>query len=216
MNRLKQLRQSRGITQDELGRILGVQKAAVCKYETGRVPLPSSVLCTLSEYFDTTADFILGNDDVKTWFKEGIGTDSGVDSCSGSYCDSHNYTMVPLLGTVHAGLPIFADENIAEYLPITSPQNDASNYFFMQVEGDCMTPDHIIEGSLVLVKKGVVQTNNRICVVRLGDEVLLRRVQFFEKHIALIPSNTAYTPMIVDSGDVEIVGQVVEVRISYR
>lgn len=35
MSRLKQLRKSHGITQDELGEILGVQKAAVCKYETG-------------------------------------------------------------------------------------------------------------------------------------------------------------------------------------
>ncbi len=212
MNRLKQLRQSRNITQDELGRILGVQKAAVCKYETGRVPLPSSVLVKLSEVFGTTADYILGNDDVKTWFKDGVEADNDT---SNSYDERCNYAMVPLLGTVHAGLPIFADENIAEYLPVNSPKSDAKEYFFMQVEGDCMTPDHIIEGSLVLVKKGQVQTNNRICVVRLGDEVLLRRVQFFEKHIALIPSNPVYSPMIVDSGDVEIVGQVIESRIRY-
>ena len=41
MNRLKELRNRRGISQEELGALLGVQKAAVCKYELGRVPLPN-------------------------------------------------------------------------------------------------------------------------------------------------------------------------------
>ena len=49
MNRLKQLRNSRGITQDELGRMLGVQKAAICKYENGRVNMPNSVIMRLVE-----------------------------------------------------------------------------------------------------------------------------------------------------------------------
>lgn len=51
MNRLKQLRNSRGITQDELGRMLGVQKAAICKYENGRVNMPNSVIMRLVEIF---------------------------------------------------------------------------------------------------------------------------------------------------------------------
>lgn len=60
MNRLKQLRNSRGITQDELGRMLGVQKAAICKYENGRVNMPNSVIMRLVEIFQVSADYLLG------------------------------------------------------------------------------------------------------------------------------------------------------------
>lgn len=60
MNRLKELRKSRNMSQEELGSMLGVQKAAVCKYETGRVPLPSEVLVKLCDYFGVTADHLLG------------------------------------------------------------------------------------------------------------------------------------------------------------
>lgn len=47
MNRLRELRKQHGLTQDELGQALGVQKAAICKYETGRVPLPNDALMQL-------------------------------------------------------------------------------------------------------------------------------------------------------------------------
>ena len=65
MNRLKQLRNSRGITQDELGRMLGVQKAAICKYENGRVNMPNSVIMRLVEIFQVSADYLLGTDEIK-------------------------------------------------------------------------------------------------------------------------------------------------------
>ena len=64
MDRLKQLRNSRGITQDELGRMLGVQKAAICKYENGRVNMPNSVIMRLVEIFQVSADYLLGTDEV--------------------------------------------------------------------------------------------------------------------------------------------------------
>ena len=203
MNRLKELRAQRGLTQEDLGHILGVQKAAVCQYENGRVNIPNSVLMQLVRYFGCSADYILGTDEVTPLIK-GMQKKSPAEGAK----------MVPLIGMVHAGLPMFASENITEYLPV-SDYSFSDDCFFMQVEGDCMTGDHIIEGSLVLVEKDQSPHNNSICVVRMGDEVLLRRVQFFENHLALIPSNPVYEPLIVRSGDVEIIGRVLEVRISF-
>lgn len=73
MNRLKQLRNSRGITQDELGRMLGVQKAAICKYENGRVNMPNSVIMRLVEIFQVSADYLLGTDEVVPLLKSRFG-----------------------------------------------------------------------------------------------------------------------------------------------
>lgn len=208
MNNLKKLRAQHGLTQDDLGNILGVKKAAICKYETGRVSLPNSILLRLIDYFDVSADYILGMEEAAPLAKTAAPSIfKRVDDSQAVY--------VPLVGRVHAGTPVLADENITEYIPVSSGEIDRGEHFFMQVEGDCMTGDHIAEGALVLVHRISELSNNQIAVVRLGDEVLLRHIQYFDNHIALIPSNPAYIPHIVSQGDVEIIGRVVEVRIKF-
>lgn len=210
MNRLKELRTKRGITQDELGKLLGVQKAAICKYETGRVGMPNSVIMRLAEYFHVSADYLLCMDDVVPIIKS-----APVVGASTRNADISS-ALIPLVGAVHAGLPMLADENISEYIPVSScTVSSPDEHFFMRVEGDCMTGDHIVEGSLVLVERCPALANNAIGVVRIGDEVLLRHVQLFDGHIALIPSNPTYAPLIVSEGDVEIIGRVIEARIHF-
>lgn len=97
MNRLKQLRNSRGITQDELGRMLGVQKAAICKYENGRVNMPNSVIMRLVEIFQVSADYLLGTDEVVPLLK------SSSAKLSSSSMPHTPAIGVPLVGFVHAG-----------------------------------------------------------------------------------------------------------------
>lgn len=133
MNRLKQLRNSRGITQDELGRMLGVQKAAICKYENGRVNMPNSVIMRLVEIFQVSADYLLGTDEVVPLLK------SSSAKLSSSSMPHTPAIGVPLVGFVHAGLPMLADENITEYIPVSANEVSSGECFFMQVEGDCMT-----------------------------------------------------------------------------
>jgi transcriptional regulator with XRE-family HTH domain len=65
MNRIKQLREEKGWTQEDLGHRLKVQKSAVSKYETGRVPLTDETIKKLVEIFDESADYILGLSNVR-------------------------------------------------------------------------------------------------------------------------------------------------------
>ena len=206
MNRLKELRTREGLTQDELGQRLGLQKAAICKYETGRVPLTHDVLLKLCDMFDVSADYLLGRERVTPLFKPAA-------SLSKAFMPVEETVGVPLVGRVHAGLPILADENITEYVPLPAGEVTAGEYFYMEVEGDCMTGEYIPEGALVLVRLQPRVENGQIAVVRVGDEVLLRKVKWMQQHLVLIPANIKYEPLIVEGGDAEIVGRVVEVRI---
>ena len=206
MNRLRELRKQHGLTQDELGQALGVQKAAICKYETGRVPLPNEALMQLCSIFHVTADYILGRDTVTTMFKER-------GSSSSLFMPVTDTVGVPLVGRVHAGLPILADENITEYIPLPASDVTAGDYFYMEVEGDCMIGDFIPEGALVLVRMQNRVESGHIAIVRIGDEVLVRKVKWLNNTLMLIPSNPKYEPMIISGGDVEIIGRVLEVRI---
>lgn len=189
-NRIRELRIQNGYTQDMLGNFLGVQKAAICKYETGRASLPQDMLLRLSDLFSVSADYLLGRD-----------------------APLADMLRVPVVGRVHAGLPILAEENVEDYIPLPAGNAKSGEYFFMEVEGDCMTDAHIVEGALVLVRMQSRVDNGQIAVVRINDEVVLRRVKWLKNQLILYPANPSYEPMIIASGDVQIIGRVVEVRI---
>lgn len=63
MNRIKQLREEKAMSQTELGRILNVQGAAISKYESEKIPLTSDTLCTLADYFGVSIDYLCGRID---------------------------------------------------------------------------------------------------------------------------------------------------------
>lgn len=213
MSRLKQLRKSHGITQDELGEILGVQKAAVCKYETGRVPLPHEAIVKLCDHFRVTADYLLGIDGPETVPAQVTPLFKQRAAASPQFLPIGETVGVQLVGRVHAGLPILAEENISEYIGVPASDVVAGEYFYMEVEGDCMIGEFIPEGALVLVRLQPRVENGQIAVVRVEDEVLLRKVKYMGSTLMLIPANTKYEPMIVPGELAEVVGRVVEVRI---
>ncbi len=209
MNRLKELRRAKGLTQEDIARILGVQKAAICKYETGRVAIPQDALVFLCDFFGVTADFMLCREEgpqASPRLKPPAGL-------SARFLPLPDTVGVPLVGCVHAGLPMLAAENITEYIPLPAADVRNGEYFYMEVEGDCMVGACIPEGSLVLVRLQSQVENGQIAVVRLGDEVLLRKVKWISGQLVLIPANTRYEPILVADGDVQIIGRVVEARI---
>ncbi len=60
MNRIKSLREERGWTQTQLGKLLNVKDSAVSKYETEKIPLTADTLKLLSEIFEVSVDYIMG------------------------------------------------------------------------------------------------------------------------------------------------------------
>ena len=61
MNRIKELRQKRGLTQTRLGEIIGVQQSAIRKYEYAEIDTPLSKLLALADYFNVSVDYLLKN-----------------------------------------------------------------------------------------------------------------------------------------------------------
>lgn len=65
MNRIRELREFHNWTQEELGKMLNVQKSAISKYEIGRVQLTDEIINSLAKIFNVSADYLLGRTDVK-------------------------------------------------------------------------------------------------------------------------------------------------------
>ena len=60
MNRLKELREDRDLTQQHIGELLGVSKMAVSRYERGEASIPNDLIVQLCAFFDVSADYLLG------------------------------------------------------------------------------------------------------------------------------------------------------------
>jgi len=65
LKRLKQLRLEIGLTQGELAKLLNVELAAISKYETGRVQLKEDYIKILSDFFNVSSDYLLGNSNIR-------------------------------------------------------------------------------------------------------------------------------------------------------
>ena len=112
---------------------------------------------------------------------------------------------VPLLGTVTAGKPILAMEQIEEYIPVA--MRKTGNYFALHVRGDSMINAHILDGDIVIVEQTPVAENGEIVVALIEDEATVKRFYKEKEHFRLQPENDALEPIIVDK--VQILGVMV-------
>jgi len=115
--------------------------------------------------------------------------------------------QVPLLGTVTAGAPILAVEQIESYLPYTGPVSRDKSLFALRVRGESMINAGILDGDIVFVEKTPVARNGDIVVAMLEEEATVKT--FFKEngHFRLQPENDYMEPIICD--EVIVLGKVV-------
>lgn len=176
---IKQLRTERGMTQEELGEILGVKKAAVQKWESGTVQnLKRATIKALSEYFEVSpSNFI-----------EGIPEPSNI---SAIYTDE--IYQIPVFESVSAGFGSYADSQIVEYIPlyIRNPA-DVPMTMAIRVQGDSMYPK-IEDGDLIIVRKQSSVDSGSIAVMLLDDEeAVVKKIEYGKDWIDLISINPMY------------------------
>lgn len=119
---------------------------------------------------------------------------------------SSDACAVPLLGTVTAGLPITAIEEVEEYISIPNLTGDSDDYFALHVRGDSMMGAGILDGDIIVVKKTPVCRNGDIVVALIDDEATVKRLYKEKGYFRLMPENPAYEPIIVE--EVTILGKI--------
>lgn len=125
---------------------------------------------------------------------------------------------VPVLGTVHAGVPIDAVEDVLGYEEITPQMAMTGEFFGLIVRGDCMEP-RFRDGDVVIVRQQNDAESGDIVVVLIREsEAEIRKLAKYENgSVALVPTNSAYPPAVFGAGDPQlaIVGKVVELRAKF-
>ncbi|MCT4509277.1 MAG: transcriptional repressor LexA [Tepidibacter sp.] len=128
-----------------------------------------------------------------------------LDSNSDNLFSRKETIDIPLVGSVTAGTPILATENIEEFIPVPSSLIDANNTFMLRVKGDSMINAGILDGDYIIVNKQNTARNGEIVVVLTEDnESTVKRFFKEENRIRLQPENPYMEPMYFN--DVKILG----------
>lgn len=112
---------------------------------------------------------------------------------------------VPLLGHVAAGMPIWAEEAIEEYLPYDTGPNP-EEYFALRVHGESMLNAGILPDDIVIVHRQTEARSGEIVVALFEDEATIKTFSRKDGHIWLLPENPDYRPIPGDNA--EILGKV--------
>ena len=114
---------------------------------------------------------------------------------------------VPIIGSVAAGQPILALENIEGYFPIPSEFMPNEQSFLLKVKGESMIGAGIFDGDQVLVEQTNDASNGDIVVALIDDSATVKTFYREDGYIRLQPENDALDPIIVQD-DLRILGRV--------
>lgn len=195
---IKQARMKAQISQDELAKRLGYKsRSTIAKIESGENDLTQKKVAAFAKALNVSIDFLM----------------------DGNRNENNSQgTRIPVLGTIVAGIPITAVENIIDYEEISQEMAKTGEYFALVVKGSSMEPK-IYEGDVVIVKKQSTVDNGDIAIVLVnGNEATIKQIQRSPSGITLVGFNVAvYPPHIYTNEEIEdlpvkVIGKAVEVR----
>ena len=199
-NRIRQRRLELGLSGEEVGKMLGVNKTTVYRYEKGEIDkIPIEVVEKLSVALRTTPDVIMG------WNTDASTPTNLVP------INRASIVSIPVLGTIKCGQPILAEENITGYREELSDRLPSGNLFYLRSQGDSMLPT-IPEGSLVLIREQPTVEYGEVAAVLVnGDtEATLKRVKKQGDIVMLIADNPDYPPYVITKDNpARIIGKAV-------
>ena len=118
----------------------------------------------------------------------------------------NDFVYVPLVGTIAAGQPILAVEDVEAYLPYHSATSPDKEYFALRIKGESMRDAGILDGDIIFVEKRSFASNGDIVAALIEDEATVKTFYKENGHFRLQPENDDFDPIIVD--EVTILGKV--------
>ena len=123
---------------------------------------------------------------------------------------------VPILGSVQAGVPVSAIEDVVGYVALDEDGPEGEEFFALRVRGDSMEP-RFMEGDTVIVRRQDDAESGDVVVALTGDDATIKQLRKRDDGVMLVPFNHAYDPLYFparapESESVRILGKVVELR----
>jgi len=177
----------------------GIGKNSISYYLSGIHKPKSEYLYLIAQVLDVSEAWLMGHD-------------VPMERVTNKYPDNIlriETRKFPLLGTIAAGEPVFADENFESYVEAGA---DIRADFCLKVQGDSMVNARICNGDIVFIKKQPDVNDGEIAAVLIDDEATLKRVYKKDSEIILIAENPSYKPMVYkgeELNDIRILGKAI-------
>lgn len=201
--RILKLRTEKGMTQDELAQKLGYKsRSSIAKIENGVRDVPRSQIVELAKALSTTPSVLMGWEDEKK------------DEPSAVILPTEKIHMIPVFGSVAAGFGAYANSDVIGYIPLYIENDfDVADTICITVRGQSMYPK-IEDGDKIVVRRQESVDNGRVAVVMIGEEAVVKRVNFDGERLELTSFNPEYPPRIIEGEELancRIVGLVQQV-----
>ena len=188
--KIKAKRLTLGYTLEELATMVGTSRQTIHRYETGEIGnIPPEKIEAIAHALETTPAHLMGcESNIKAENEKGID-------------EQLSRHVIPIMGNIACGVPIYADESIESYVC----SDDVNADFCLRAHGDSMTGARIYDGDLVFVKRQSSVNNGDIAVVVIDDEATLKRVYYYpdENKLILCPENAKYAPMSFSGSELD-------------
>ena len=205
--RLKQLRNEKKINQRELANFLKVAPSTISMYESGQREPNFEVLESLADFFNVDLNYLLGKSDKTTKLMiEDSQPTQGL--------------KIPVLGTVAAGIPISAVEDILDYEEVPQSWENQGEFFALKIKGDSMEPRMESDDVVIVKQQSDANSGDTVIVLVNGDDATCKKLQKTDNGIMLVSTNPKYPPMFYSNEEIStkpvvILGKVVELRQKY-
>ena len=183
-------------------------KSHLSQYVNGKSNPDNEKIFLLSKVFGVSEAWLLGYDVPRYKITEEFDEDIS---------PKPQGIKIPVLGTVAAGIPISAVEDILDYEEVPQSWQNQGEFFGLRIKGDSMKPD-INNGDTVIVKQQSTANNGDVVIALVnGDDATCKKFEKLDNGIMLISNNSEYSPMYFSNEEVAtkpvvIVGRVVELR----
>lgn len=201
LQRLKEVRQSKGLSQADVARGLNISRQSYNFYESGKRDPDTKMLAEIANFFNVTSDYLLGI--------------APTPKTLSNYVElPPENKKLPIIASVKCGPNGLAFEYLDGYILIGDDYK--GDLMAFRCRGDSMKDLGIASGDIAIVRQQEDVESGELAVVVLdGDEGMLKRVRKFESGIILESANSEYQPIVIVGKDLEkvrIVGKVLEVR----
>lgn len=220
--RYVELLKEKGVKNIDVSRATGIPASTFSDWKKGKSSPKYDKILKIAEYFGVEPDWLSGESEFKTK-KEMLQHFDDVYNTPALQSDVFRLEKgmkIPVLGSVAAGTPIFAEENYIGSEEISEELASTGEFFGLKIKGDSMSP-RIMEGDTVIVRQQDDAESGDIVIVLInGDSATCKRLMKYQEGISLISFNPAYEPITFSNKDimekpVRIIGKVVENRQKY-
>ncbi|MDI6766809.1 MAG: XRE family transcriptional regulator [Bacteroidota bacterium] len=207
-DRIRTARENKQYDQIRLSVKIGIATRTLQRWEKGLQVPDSNYLLRLAKYTGVKPEWLLTGDG-ETY---PVPQPHGKIIPFNQEISSHRIKLfeIPLLSSVPAGktAAMFHPDHVERFITVDNIKD--SSAFALIVKGKSMSPK-IEDGDIVVISPHQDVRNGDICVIRVNDEDVLKKVKIDEQYVHLIPLNTNFEPVTVRKRDVMFIWKVVRV-----